>query len=120
MEPSLSNGEWAIAMHRRPRVGSVVVVEHPERPGFELVKRVVAAPGDAVAGRRLGAGEWWVEGDSPGASTDSRSFGPVPRSAIRGQVVLVYSPWRDRRILLSLQGSTQTSQSQTSRNPILR
>ncbi|MDP9295751.1 MAG: S26 family signal peptidase [Actinomycetota bacterium] len=102
MEPSLSNGEWAIAMHRRPRVGSVVVVEHPERAGLELVKRVVAAPGDAVAGRRLGAGEWWVEGDASETSTDSRSFGPVSGSAIRGQVVLVYSPWRDRRMFLSL------------------
>jgi type IV secretory pathway protease TraF len=99
MEPSLSDGEWAIALRRRVRVGSVVVVEHPERPGFELLKRIVAAPGDSVAERRLGAGEWWVEGDATGASTDSRAFGPVPRSAIRGRVVLVYSPWRDRRII---------------------
>jgi signal peptidase I len=99
MEPSLSDGEWAIALRQRVRVGSVVVVEHPERPGFELLKRIVAAPGDAVAERRLGAGEWWVEGDASEASTDSRSFGPVSRSAIRGRVVLVYSPWRNRRII---------------------
>jgi inner membrane protease subunit 1 len=99
MEPSLLPGEWALAVRRRLKVGAVVVVEHPTRPDFELVKRVVAAPGDAVGGRRLGAAEWWVQGDASGASTDSRAFGPVPRSAVRGRVVLVYSPWRNRRML---------------------
>jgi type IV secretory pathway protease TraF len=99
MEPTLREGEWAVAVRRRVRVGDVVVVEHPERRGFELVKRVAAAPGDAVHGRRLAADEWWVEGDRADASTDSRSFGPVPRSSIRGAVVLVYAPWSTRRML---------------------
>jgi signal peptidase I len=99
MEPTLAEGDWAVAIRRRLRVGDVVVVEHPERPGFELVKRVVAAPGDAVRDRRLGGGEWWVEGDRSDASTDSRSFGPVSRSSIRGTVVLVYAPWSNRRML---------------------
>jgi type IV secretory pathway protease TraF len=99
MEPSLHEGEWAVAVRRRVRVGDVVVVEHPERRGFELVKRVAGAPGDAVRGRRLAAGEWWVEGDRAEASTDSRAFGPVGRSSIRGSVVLVYAPWSTRRKL---------------------
>ncbi|HEY2803640.1 MAG TPA: signal peptidase I [Actinomycetota bacterium] len=99
MEPTLHDGEWAVAVRRRVRVGDVVVVEHPERRGFELVKRIVAAPGDAVHGRPLAEGEWWVEGDRADASTDSRSFGSVPRSSIRGTVVLVYAPWSNRRML---------------------
>jgi signal peptidase I len=99
MEPTLSDGECAIAMRSGLRVRSIVVVEHPQRPGFELVKRIVAAPGDAVDGRRLGADEWWVEGDRSDASTDSRTFGPVSRTAIRGTVVIPYAPWRRRRIL---------------------
>ena len=99
MEPSLHEGEWAVAVRRRVRVGDVVVVEHPERRGFELVKRVAGAPGDAVHGRRLAAGEWWVEGDRVHASTDSRAFGPVRRSSIHGTVVLVYAPWSTRRKL---------------------
>ncbi|MFL5766649.1 MAG: S26 family signal peptidase [Actinomycetota bacterium] len=99
MEPTLHDGEWAVAFRKPPLVGRVVVVEHPERPGFELVKRVAGAPGDAIGGRRLSAGEWWVEGDRAEASTDSRSFGPVPRSSIRGAVVLVYAPWSNRRML---------------------
>jgi nickel-type superoxide dismutase maturation protease len=99
MEPALTEGEWAVAIRRRLRVGNVVVIEHPERPGFELVKRVVAAPGDAVRDRRLAGDEWWVEGDRSDASTDSRSFGPVFRSSIRGTVVLVYAPWSNHRML---------------------
>jgi len=70
--------------------GDAVVVEHPERPGFEMVKRVVAAPG----GRRLGPDEVWVEGDDPGASTDSRTFGPVAARSVAARVVLVLWPPR--------------------------
>jgi signal peptidase I len=99
METTLADGEWAVAVRRRVRVGDVVVLEHPERRGFELVKRVVAAPGDVARGRRLHGDEWWVEGDRSDASTDSRSFGPVSRSSIRGTVVLVYAPWSNRRML---------------------
>ena len=49
MRPTLEPGEWALAVAPRgDLLGEVVVVEHPERPGFEMVKRVVAGPG-AVA-----------------------------------------------------------------------
>ena len=99
MEPTLPDGTWALALRSRPRVGAVIVLEHPDRPGFELVKRIIGAPGDAIGDRRLGADEWWVEGDRAGASTDSRSFGPVSRRSIRGTVVVAYWPWRNRRML---------------------
>ena len=93
MLPALEPGDWALAVNTRVRAGDVVVVEHPERPGFELVKRVVAAPGDATAdGRVLGADEYWVEGDAGGSSSDSRAFGPVGRADVRGTVVYVWWP----------------------------
>ena len=41
--------------------------------------------------------EFFLLGDMPEFSTDSRSFGPVPRSAIVGRAWLVYRPvsrWR--------------------------
>jgi signal peptidase I len=98
MRPSLEPGEWALAV-RRPRIrrGDVVVLDHPSRPGFEMVKRVLAVPGDvAPDGRALGPDELWVEGDAPGVSTDSRSFGPVRLDQVKGTVVLVYWP-PDRR-----------------------
>ena len=83
MSPTLSAGDWAIATRTSPRPGDVVVLEHPKRPGFELVKRATG---------RSDSGEWFVEGDNPEESTDSRSFGPVPASAIRGCVRFVYAP----------------------------
>ena len=45
----------------------------------------------------LGYDEFFLLGDMPEFSTDSRSFGPVPRSAIVGRAWLVYRPvsrWR--------------------------
>ena len=93
MVPTLESGDWAIAVRTPVRVGAVAVVEHPGRPGFELVKRVVAGPGDAVPDRTvLGAAEYWVEGDAAGSSSDSRAFGPVRGAGVRGTVVYVWWP----------------------------
>jgi type IV secretory pathway protease TraF len=56
------------------------VVADPRRPGHRLVKRVA----DAERGRLI------VLGDNPGASTDSRHFGPVP--SVWARVVYRYHP----------------------------
>jgi len=93
MAPTLAPGDWALVVTpRRFRAGDVVVVEHPGRPGYEMVKRIRAAPGELVGERTLAADEFWVEGDLPAASTDSRRFAPVPRFAVLGRVRLVYWP----------------------------
>jgi signal peptidase I len=99
MVPTLLPGDWCLAVatasfHR----GEVVVVEHPGRPGYEMVKRLTAVPGDHVEERRLGPDEFWVEGDHP-SSTDSRRFGPVHRSELKARVMLVYWPRERRRRL---------------------
>ena len=99
MRPTLEPGDWALVVRaRRIGVGDVVVIERPERPGFELVKRVGAIAGEGSPdGRELEPGRVWVKGDAPGASTDSRSFGPVGSDDVRGRVVLVWWPparWR--------------------------
>jgi signal peptidase I len=101
MRPTLEPGDWAIAVATSSvGRGAVVVVEHPDRPGYEMVKRVVALPGDlAPDGRVLDADTFWVEGDAADASTDSRTFGPVDRSSVRGRVRLVYWPPYRRRLV---------------------
>ena len=101
MSPALAAGDWALTVPaRRLRIGDVVVVEHPRKHGFEMVKRIVARPGDlAPDGRSLGAGMWWVQGDNEAESTDSRHFGPVDRGRIVARVRLVYWPAERRRIV---------------------
>jgi hypothetical protein len=74
------------------RPGDVVALEDPHRSGFLMIKRVRAAGPDWVD----------VRGDNPAASTDSRHFGPVPRSVLRGRVIYRYAPpgragWRPDR-----------------------
>jgi signal peptidase I len=92
MEPTLSPGDWVIGIRspRRVRRGDVVVVDHPDRPGFEVVKRVVAVAGDGD-GPPLAPGELWVEGDA-GIGVDSREFGPVLAADVRARLGLRYRP----------------------------
>ena len=88
MTPALREGEWWLARRgARPRVGDVVVVDHPEHDGLLAVKRLV---------RREPEG-WWVEGDNPARSRDSRHFGPVHSSRIVGRLVVRYAPLPPRR-----------------------
>jgi signal peptidase I len=64
-----------------------------------MVKRVTAVPGGSIGERTLASDEYWVEGDHPTASTDSRSFGPVTREEIKATVLAVYWPSDRRRRL---------------------
>lgn len=111
MSPALEPDDGLITVpFRRARRGWVVVVEHPERPGFVLVKRAVALPGEQVEiadGRLLVDGcavaEPWARGSTepegrwtvPNGSmfllsdarsstrADSRTFGPVDQTGAR-------------------------------------
>lgn len=81
MEPALKNGDcWVVRLGGRVSVGDVVLAVHPLRTGLQIVKRVVRAEGSG----------WWVEGDNPDSSDDSRSFGPVDE--IVGRLAFRYSP----------------------------
>lgn len=83
MAPALRDGDWWIARRTRSfNAGDVVVVDHPEYPGLLAVKRAVRPTPDG----------WWVEGDNPDRSRDSRHFGPVPIERLLGTVVLRYRP----------------------------
>lgn len=70
MEPTLVAGQGLVAVTaHRPRSGRLYCVEHPDRPGFWLVKR---------AGRIRSDGTFDVISDNAAVPTvDSRAFGPV-------------------------------------------
>ncbi|MCA9922718.1 MAG: nickel-type superoxide dismutase maturation protease [Anaerolineales bacterium] len=84
MLPTLRDGEIVLLdpnAYRRqpPRVGDIVVAKHPFEMDVKLIKRITAVTED---------GRFHLQGDNPSAlaSTDSRSFGPVPQSTILGRL----------------------------------
>ena len=108
-----------------PKRGDVALARGVLGDGRTIIKRVVGLPGDTVlldsggltvngvfpegapvpvtSGSNesrawsLGPDEYFVLGDAPEFSTDSRAFGPVHRRAIVGRAWLVYRPvsrWR--------------------------
>jgi nickel-type superoxide dismutase maturation protease len=82
MDPGLRDGDWILARRAgRIRVGDVVVLEAPGRPGLLVVKRVAEVRPDG----------YWVLGDHAAASTDSRHFGTVP--TVLARVVWRVRPW---------------------------
>lgn len=68
MSPTLSDGDVVLARFgAAPAPGDVVLVRWSERPGQLSVKRAEHPDGDG----------WWVLGDNPDGSTDSRMLGPA-------------------------------------------
>jgi nickel-type superoxide dismutase maturation protease len=73
MSPTLSDGDVLLISRRaRPRPGALVLVSWPQRPGVLSVKRAVGRHGQG----------WWVLGDNPAASTDSRHLGTATPVAV--------------------------------------
>jgi phage repressor protein C with HTH and peptisase S24 domain len=82
MLPALSPGDCLVVSTRRPvRPGAVVVARFAGRPELLVVKRAVRPVDDL----------WWVEGDNPQMSDDSRVHGPAQVLAV---ALLRYWPLR--------------------------
>jgi nickel-type superoxide dismutase maturation protease len=93
MEPALQAGDLVIVdiwsyRQRSPREGEIVLFYGPQPARRALVKRVVKPP----ASGDVGSSEIWLLGDNQVISADSRHFGPVPASAVRGRIVWRYWP----------------------------
>ncbi len=89
MRPSLEPGDRLLVVRAPVRPGDLVAFPDPRRPERTLVKRVSACGRDGLT----------VRGDNAGASTDSRTFGPVPRSRVLGRAVYRYFPDSRRGLL---------------------
>ncbi|WP_275408602.1 S26 family signal peptidase [Actinocatenispora rupis] len=80
MVPTLRDGDALLAYPvGRVRPGDVVIARFTARPDLLVVKRAVRPYG----------GGWWVEGDNPFVSDDSRTYG---EAAVLARVIVRY--WR--------------------------
>ncbi len=79
MNPTLRDGEVVLVDRAaRVEVGDIVVARHPIEQNSEVVKRV-----ERINDR----GHYFLIGDNPDDSTDSRHYGAVTREYIKGKVV---------------------------------
>jgi nickel-type superoxide dismutase maturation protease len=83
MDPTMQSGQIFftnkfIYLFHEPRVNDIVQAYRPDAPSELIVKRVSAIPSPHT---------YFLTGDNTNFSTDSRSFGPVPRTLIKGRVV---------------------------------
>jgi nickel-type superoxide dismutase maturation protease len=86
MLPDVSAGERVVVNKaaywlRKPSRGDLVVLRDPRDRRRLLLKRLDAPAGDD---------SWNVLGANAGASSDSRTFGPVGRELLVGKVLLRY------------------------------
>lgn len=123
MEPNLHEGQYLIInkvvykLHP-PRRGDIIVFEHPQNTGRDLIKRVIGLPGESVDIREgkvyiddvrieepyiayhsgyssrylLGPDEFFVLGDNRPNSDDSHNWGVLKRDLIVGKAWVSYWP----------------------------
>ena len=93
MSPTLEAGDWVVSIQSRlvpPKPGRIAVLRRPDQPETILIKRLLHLEPDG----------WFIIGDHPARSTDSRTFGPVPIRLLEGIVAFRYGPLPRLRWLL--------------------
>lgn len=85
MKPSLSDNDFIlISRFSYPDTNKVIVFEHSDTI---LVKRIVACSGDFVDNKYVPFNKYYVLGDNLKFSVDSRCFGYIDKSKIKGVVI---------------------------------
>ena len=80
MEPTIHSGDFVFAVKyflRKPKEGDIVVLKHPKKE-MKLIKRI----------KKIENEKYFVVGDNPAYSSDSRDFGFVERKEIIGKVII--------------------------------
>jgi nickel-type superoxide dismutase maturation protease len=83
MNPALQAGDRLLVWRTRSLgPGDIVAASDPREPCRTIVKRARWVGDDGV----------FLVGDNAAASTDSRTFGPVPWGSVQGKAVYRYAP----------------------------
>jgi nickel-type superoxide dismutase maturation protease len=83
MAPALQPGDRIVVWRTRSvRSGDIVATPDPREPARLVLKRVAKVGDQGV----------FLLGDNPEHSTDSRQFGAVPVSSVRGKAIYRYFP----------------------------
>jgi len=119
---------------RTIRRGDVIVFKYPIEPEVDYIKRVIGLPGDTVEIRRgyvyvngelldepyvneayrqremltplvVQPDHYFVMGDHRDSSADSRVWGQVPRSLIKGRALLIWWSYTDQPGDINLRGT---------------
>ncbi|HQU82141.1 MAG TPA: nickel-type superoxide dismutase maturation protease [Pyrinomonadaceae bacterium] len=78
MFPNLKNGEFVlINPDFEPKIGDIVLAAHPFKKSVKIIKRITEINAE---------NRYFLIGDNPTESTDSRSFGTILRKDILGKV----------------------------------
>jgi len=86
---------------QRLRPGDIVACDSPVERGKQIMKRLAALPGEKVQLDdtdpaspiiTVPKGHVWLESDNRSAGIDSRHYGPVPMSLVRGRLMLWTEP----------------------------
>ena len=82
MRPLLEPGDEVLVdiqayRQGKPKVGDVVVATHPNDPRVEIIKRISEV---------FEHNRYFLKGDNPAFSTDSRSFGAIDSTNLLGRV----------------------------------
>lgn len=80
---------WGFLPARSVGRGDVVLFRSPVPPHPLLVKRCVAVGGERAASTSVPSGALYLVGDHRESSFDSRSFGTVDESSVRGRVFAI-------------------------------
>ena len=79
MIPSLRSGERVLIDPKASvEPGDVVLAQHPYKSSVRILKRLTSIEPD---------GRFYLSGDNPADSTDSRTFGSISKSDVLGKVV---------------------------------
>jgi signal peptidase I len=104
MVPTFQDGDYLIVdeltyRFREPEAKEVIIFKYPKDPSKYFIKRVIGLPGETVNGTKLDVDQYYVEGDNRDASSDSRSWGPLPRKLIVGRPILRLLPIKQLDLL---------------------